>query len=45
MFTSDTMPWNTYMFRINEEFGFRFQRKGYAFKLTGEFIENFIKSN
>lgn len=41
--TTDTMPWNKYMYRINEEFGFKPVKYGYDFKLTKEFLENFIK--
>ncbi len=36
--TSDTMPWNKYMYKINEEFGFKPYRHGYVFKLTNEII-------
>ena len=39
---TDTMPWNTYMYRINEEFGFKPVKYGYDFKLTREFIKNYL---
>lgn len=41
--TTDTMPWNKYMFKINEEFGFKPYRKGCSFKITKEFLENYLK--
>ena len=34
---TDTMPWNTYMYRINEEFGFKPFKYGCEFKLTSAF--------
>lgn len=37
---TDTMPWNIYMYRINERFGFKPFKYGYEFKLTKEFIKN-----
>lgn len=40
--TTDTMPWNKFMFRINEEFGFKPHRKGTSFKLTKDFLENYL---
>lgn len=40
--TTDTMPWNKYMYRINEEFGFKPHRKGTSFKLTKDFLENYL---
>lgn len=40
--TTDTMPWNKYMYRINKEFGFKPFKKGASFKLTEEFIENYL---
>jgi hypothetical protein len=39
---TDTMPWNTYMYRINEEFGFKPFKYGYEFKLTSDFIKNYL---
>jgi GNAT superfamily N-acetyltransferase len=39
---TDTMPWNTHMYIINEEFGFKPFRNGYEFKLTKEFIKNYL---
>ncbi len=39
---TDTMPWNTYMYRINERFGFKPFRYGFEFKLTSEFIQNYL---
>lgn len=41
--TTDTMPWNKYMYRINNEFGFRPYKQGYYFKLTKEFLKNYLK--
>lgn len=40
--STDTMPWNTYMYRINEEFGFKPYKKGCSFKLTNDFIKNYL---
>ncbi len=40
---TDTFPWNKHMYRINEEFGFKPYQKGYTFRFTGEFLENFLK--
>lgn len=39
---TDTMPWNTYMCRINEELGFKPFRKGCRFKFTNEFLNNHL---
>lgn len=39
---TDTMPWNTYMYRINEEFGFKPFKYGCEFKLTSDFIKNYL---
>ncbi len=39
---TDTMPWNTHMYRINEEFGFKPFKYGYEFKLTSDFIKNYL---
>ena len=40
--TTDTMPWNKYMFRINEQFGFKPYRNGCGFKLTADFLEPYL---
>jgi hypothetical protein len=42
---TDTMPWNKYMFKINEEFGFKPFKKGAKFRFTKEFLENYLKIN
>ncbi|MBE2226608.1 MAG: GNAT family N-acetyltransferase [Ignavibacteria bacterium] len=39
---TDTMPWNTHMYRINEDFGFKPFKYGYEFKLTSDFIKNYL---
>ncbi len=39
---TDTMPWNTYMYRINERFGFKPHSYGSEFRLTKEFINNYL---
>ncbi|HAX48906.1 MAG TPA: GNAT family N-acetyltransferase [Ignavibacteria bacterium] len=39
---TDTMQWNTHMYRINEDFGFKPFKYGYEFKLTSDFIKNYI---
>lgn len=41
---TDTMPWNKYMYRINERFGFKPFKYGYDFKLSREFINNYLNS-
>lgn len=41
---TDTMPWNKYMYRINEEFGFKPVRYGSEFKLTKQFLENYLNN-
>jgi GNAT superfamily N-acetyltransferase len=41
---TDTMPWNTYMYRINERFGFKPHSYGSEFRLTKEFIINYLES-
>ncbi len=43
--TTDTMPWNKHMFRINEEIGFKPYRKASCFKITREFLQNYINLN
>lgn len=40
--TTDTMPWNKYMYRINEDLGFKSYRKGCSFKLTVDFLKNYL---
>lgn len=42
---TDTMPWNTYMYRINEKFGFKPKEYGSEFKLTKQFLENYLNLN
>ncbi len=39
---TDTMPWNKYMYRINEELGFKPYKEGFEFRLTKEFLENYL---
>lgn len=39
---TDTMPWNTFMYRINEDFGFKPFKYGCEFKLTSDFIKNYL---
>lgn len=39
--TTDTMPWNKYMYSINTEFGFTPYMNGCQFKITKEFINNY----
>jgi len=36
---TDTYPWNKYMFRINEEFGFKIFCEGCVFRFTKEHLE------
>jgi hypothetical protein len=43
--TSDTMPWNKHMFKINEELGFKPYKTGARFKFTKEFLENYLHIN
>ncbi len=40
--TTDTMSWNKYMYKINTEFGFKPYRKGCSFKITKEFLNNYL---
>ncbi|MEO8209736.1 MAG: hypothetical protein ABI840_04180 [bacterium] len=42
---TDTYPWNKYMYKINEELGFKPYQKGYKFKFTKEFLEKFTNEN
>lgn len=39
---TDTMPWNTYMYRINERFGFKPHSYGSEFRLTKEYIKEYL---
>ena len=41
---TDTYPWNKYMYRINEEFGFKPFQKGYTFRFTKEYLEKLNES-
>lgn len=43
--TTDTMPWNKYMYRINEEFGFKPHKRGCSFKVTQDFLELHLEKN
>jgi hypothetical protein len=43
--TTDTMPWNKYMYKINEDFGFKAYKKGAKFRFTKELLENYLKLN
>ncbi len=40
--TTDTMPWNKYMYRINEEFGFIPFEHGAEFTIPREFLKNYL---
>lgn len=40
--TTDTMPWNKYMYRINEEFGFVPYEHGAEFIFIKEFLKNYL---
>ncbi len=40
---TDTYSWNKYMYKINEEFGFIPFKKTVRFRLTKEFLKNYIK--
>lgn len=40
--TTDTMPWNKYMYKINEDLGFKSHRKGCSFKLTVDFLKDYL---
>ncbi|HMT11247.1 MAG TPA: hypothetical protein PKA39_06445 [Ignavibacteria bacterium] len=42
---TDTMPWNIYMYRINERFGFKPFKYGYEFKLNREFIKAMLEKS
>ena len=42
---TDTRPWNKYMYRINEEFGFKPFERSLTFKFTKEIIMNYFKLN
>jgi GNAT superfamily N-acetyltransferase len=39
---TDTMPWNTYMYRINERFGFKPHTYGSEFRIHKDFLENYL---
>ena len=41
---TDTMPWNKYMYRINEEFGFVPYEHGNEFRFTKDFLENYLEN-
>ncbi len=45
MITTDTMPWNKYMYKINEEFGFKPYKKGAKYRFTTKFLENYLHIN
>ncbi len=40
--TTDTMPWNKYMYKINEEFGFKTYKRGCSFKLNTDFFRSYL---
>ncbi len=40
---TDTMPWNIYMYRINERFGFKPHSYGAEFRLNKGFLENYLE--
>ncbi len=42
---TDTFPWNKYMYRINEEFGFRILDEASSFDITSEFLEKIIMNS
>lgn len=42
--TTDTMPWNTYMYRINEEFGFKPYKNGAVYKLEKDIFKAILKN-
>jgi hypothetical protein len=42
---TDTYPWNKYMYRINEEFGFKPYQKGFTFRFTKEYLEELLNVN
>jgi hypothetical protein len=39
------MPWNTYMFRINEELGFKPHKEGFEFELTKEQLRKYLEKS
>jgi hypothetical protein len=41
--TTDTYPWNTYMYRINEEFGFKPFKQGAEFHIPKTILTEFLK--
>lgn len=42
---TDTKPWNKYMYRINEELGFKPFENSLTFKFTKEIIENYFENH
>lgn len=40
--TTDTMPWNKHMYKINKELGFKPYRTGCTFKISKAFLENYL---
>jgi hypothetical protein len=40
--TTDTYPWNTYMYRINEEFGFKSFKHGAEFHIPKATLTEFL---
>ncbi len=40
---TDTFPWNKYMYRINEEMGFKLYRHEINFEISKEFLENYLQ--
>ena len=42
--STDTMQWNKYMYKINEDFGFKHYKTGARFRFTKEFLENYLKN-
>ncbi len=40
---TDTYPWNKYMFKINEELGFKILCEGCIFKFTKENLDKILK--
>lgn len=42
---TDTYPWNKYMYRINEDMGFRPHKKICKFRFSKEFLKNFCDTS
>jgi hypothetical protein len=40
--TTDTMEWNKYMYKINNEFGFKPYRTGFSFRISRDFIKKYL---